>query len=187
MSRIGRLAIPIPDGVSVEACPGHVVVKGPKGELERTVPEEIEVAVEGDVAVCRRLSDARRARALHGLVRALVNNMVIGVSQGFTRRLLLQGIGYRVTVTEGVLMITAGHSHPVEVDVPQGLELRTEPVSTNPPVSRLIIAGTNKEQVGQFAADIRSLRPVEPYKMKGFRYEDEIVRKKAGKAAVGGR
>jgi len=179
------MAIAVPEGVTVGIAPGFVEVSGPKGRLERTLPSEIELVREGDSVVCKRSSEIRRIRALHGLVRALVNNMVTGVTQGFSRGLLLQGIGYRVTISEGTISITAGHSHPVEVPIPDGIQATTEQIGTNPPVHRVIVSGIDKEQVGQFAADIRSLRPVEPYKLKGFRYTNEIVRKKAGKAAVG--
>ncbi len=180
------MPIPVPDGTEVRIDGPQVVVKGPKGTLERTFPEGVEIALEDGVLVCRRQSENRQIRARHGLVRALLNNMVTGVTTGFRKALLLQGIGYRATVDAGRLSIVAGHSHDVVITVPEGLEVVTEQVSANPPVHRIAILGPDKEQVGQFAADIRSLRPVEPYKLKGLRYETEIVRKKAGKAAAGG-
>ncbi|MDI9602319.1 MAG: 50S ribosomal protein L6 [Acidobacteriota bacterium] len=185
MSRIGRMPVPVPDGVTVELSPGHIRVKGPKGELERTLPKEIDIRQEDGVLVCSRPVESRRVRALHGLVRALVNNMVVGVTQGFTRILLLQGVGYRANVENRMLNIAAGFSHPVAVPLPEGIEVNVEQIGTNPPVARLTITGVDKEQVGQLAADVRSIRPVEPYKLKGFRYSDEIVRKKAGKSAAG--
>jgi len=179
------MAIAVPEGVTVDVSPGWIEVSGPRGRLERTLPPEIEVAREGDAVVCKRSSEVRRVKALHGLVRALVNNMVTGVTQGFSRGLLLQGIGYRASVSGGAISITAGHSHPVEVPIPDGIQATTEQIGTNPPVHRIVISGIDKEQVGQFAADIRSVRPVEPYKLKGFRYTNEVVRKKAGKSAAG--
>jgi large subunit ribosomal protein L6 len=179
------MPVPVPDGVTVELSPGHIRVKGPKGELERTLPKEIDIRQEDSVLVCSRPVESRRVRALHGLVRALVNNMVVGVTQGFTRILLLQGVGYRANVENRMLNIAAGFSHPVAVPLPEGIEVNVEQIGTNPPVARLTITGVDKEQVGQLAADVRSIRPVEPYKLKGFRYSDEIVRKKAGKSAAG--
>lgn len=187
MSRIGRMPVPVPDGVTVELSPGYIRVKGPKGELERTLPTEIEVCEADGVLLCSRPTDARRARALHGLVRALVNNMVVGVTEGFARILLLQGVGYRANVDGGMLNVSAGFSHPIAVPVPEGISVNVEQIGTNPPVHRLTISGIDKEQVGQMAADVRSLRPVEPYKLKGFRYSTEVVRKKAGKSAASGR
>lgn len=181
------MPIAIPEGVVVEASAGRIRVSGPRGVLERSLPGEIEVAVEDGTVVCRRSSEHRKVRALHGLVRALVSNMVAGVHKGFTRNLLLQGVGYRASAQERSLNVTAGHSHPVEVPIPDGLSVATEQISTNPPIHRITISGIDKEQVGQFAADVRALRPVEPYKMKGFRYDDETVRKKAGKTGAGGK
>jgi large subunit ribosomal protein L6 len=180
------MPVTVPDGVNVDLSPGHIKVKGPKGELERTLPKEIEVIQEDGQIVCRRPNENRKIRALHGLVRALVSNMVVGVTEGFSKALLLQGVGYRATVEGSMLNITAGHSHPVAVPLPENIEVSVDQVGTNPPVHRLNITGIDKEVVGQLAADIRSLRPVEPYKLKGFRYATEVVRKKAGKSAVGG-
>lgn len=186
MSRIGRLPVPVPDGVTVELSPGFIRVKGPKGELERTLPSDIEVRQENGVLLCARRVENRRAKALHGLVRALISNMVVGVTEGFKKVLLLQGVGYRANVDNGMLNVTAGHSHPIVVPLPEGIDVSVEQIGTNPPVHRLTISGIDRERVGQLAADVRSLRPVEPYKMKGFRYATEVVRKKAGKSAVGG-
>jgi large subunit ribosomal protein L6 len=184
MSRIGRLPIPVPSGVEVRLDPGHVWVKGPKGQLECDLPLEIAVRVEDERIVCDRGDqENKKARALHGLVRALVNNMVVGVTQGFSRVLLLQGVGYRASVDSGRLKLVAGHSHDVDIPIPEGLAVLTEQVTTNPPVHRITISGTDKQAVGQFAANIRALRPVDPYKLKGLRYDNEIVRRKAGKAA----
>lgn len=186
MSRIGRLPIAVPTGVEVRVEPGRVAVKGPKGELACDLPTEIEVRVEEGRIVCSRGEvEERRVRALHGLVRALVNNMVVGVTTGFTRALLLQGVGYRANVDSGRLNVVAGHSHAIEIPVPEGLTVVTEQVSTNPPIHKITISGIDKQLVGQFAANIRGLRPVDPYKLKGLRYDNEIVRRKAGKA--GGR
>jgi large subunit ribosomal protein L6 len=184
MSRIGRLPITVPSGVEVSFEPGHVLVSGPKGKLERDLPSEIALRLEDGRLLCERGEQQdRKVRALHGLVRALVNNMVVGVTSGFNRVLLLQGVGYRASVDGDRLKLVAGHSHDVEIPVPDGLSVVAEQVSTNPPVHRITISGIDKQSVGQFAANIRGLRPVDPYKMKGLRYADEVVHRKAGKTA----
>jgi large subunit ribosomal protein L6 len=184
MSRIGKLPIELPHGVQVELRPGYARVKGPRGELERTLPSDITVREEGGKLVCERPSDGRDHRSLHGLTRALVANMVQGVTTGFERELILHGVGYRVSVDGRKLAMALGFSHPVDVPIPDGMEVEAQALGGNR--HRILVRGNNKEAVGQFAANLRELRPVEPYNEKGFRYGTEVVRRKAGKAAVGG-
>lgn len=184
MSRIGKMPIEVPQGVQVELKAGHIAVDGPKGQLERTLHEAIEVKqVEGQL-VCVRPSDSREHRSLHGLIRALVANMVHGVTTGFEKELILNGVGYRAQVDGRRLALALGYSHPVDVTLPDGIDVEVTALGGNR--HRLVVKGIDKESVGQFAANVRKLRPVEPYNEKGFRYGTEIVRRKAGKSAVGG-
>lgn len=176
MSRIGKRPIPIPKNVTVTITAQNVAVKGPKGELARSLPAEVEVVQEGDQIQVNRRSDSRVARQRHGLSRTLVANMVEGVSQGFQRRLEIQGVGYRAQVQGRNLVLSVGYSHPVQIDPPEGIQLAVEN-NTN-----VIVSGINKEIVGNIAARIRAVRPPEPYKGKGIRYAGEVVRRKAGKA-----
>lgn len=178
MSRIGKLPIPIPDGVDVSFEGGELAVKGPKGRLAASLPELISLELEDSTLVLRRPDDKKESRALHGLARALANNMVTGVTSGFTKELEIQGVGYRADVQGRKLNLVLGLSHPVEMEVPEGLDVRMEGPT------RLVVEGIDKEQVGQFAANIRSLRPPEPYKGKGIRYADEQVRRKVGKTGA---
>jgi len=178
MSRIGKQPIGIPDGVTVEVANGEVQAKGPKGTLRCAVPEGIVAKVEDGKLVFERPDDSKTARALHGLARALGNNMVVGVSTGFSKRLEIEGVGYRADVKGKVLSLLLGFSHPIALDIPEGLEVS---VDGN---TRLQIAGADKQAVGQFAADVRSLRPPEPYKGKGVRYDNEHIRRKVGKAGA---
>ncbi len=178
MSRIGKQPIGIPDGVTVEVANGEVRVKGPKGSLRCLVPEGIVAKVEGGRLVFERPDDSKTARSRHGLARALANNLVIGVSIGFSKRLEIEGVGYRADVKGKVLNLLLGFSHPVSLDIPEGLNVK---VDGN---TKLSIAGADKQAVGQFAADVRSLRPPEPYKGKGIRYDDERIRRKVGKAGA---
>jgi large subunit ribosomal protein L6 len=177
MSRIGRKPIPIPQNVQVEISEGNFVkVKGPLGELERTFHPLVSVKkVDGQIVV-ERANDEKFTKALHGLTRALINNMVLGVTQGFEKRLELQGTGYRARVQGNKLVLELGFSHPVELDIPTGL---TVTVQDNTKIS---VKGIDKELVGQFSAIIRRIRPADPYKGKGVRYEGEKIRQKAGKA-----
>ncbi len=178
MSRIGRSPIPVPAGVTVEVTDGHVRVTGPKGTLERDLPRDITVRQDGDQLLVERPDDERHHRALHGLTRSLVNNMVVGVTDGFTRDLEIVGVGYRATATgPNRLDLALGFSHPVSVDAPEGISFET------PAPTRITVRGIDKEVVGQVAANIRSIRKPEPYKGKGVRYAGEVVRRKAGKAA----
>jgi large subunit ribosomal protein L6 len=178
MSRIGRSPIPVPSGVTVEVSGDHVKVSGPKGTLERDLPRDITVRQDGDQLLVERPDDERQHRALHGLTRSLVNNMVVGVTTGFTRDLEIVGVGYRAAATNPAkLDLALGFSHPVSVDAPEGITFET-PVPT-----KITVRGIDKEVVGQVAANIRSIRKPEPYKGKGVRYAGEVVRRKAGKAA----
>jgi large subunit ribosomal protein L6 len=178
MSRVGRAPIPVPSGVTVDLREGAVTVKGPQGTLARTVPAPITLAQEGDTLVVSRPDDQRQHRALHGLTRSLVANMVIGVTTGFTKELEIVGVGYRaIAKGPGALELALGFSHPVMVDAPEGVTFEV-PVPT-----RIIVKGIDKEAVGQVAADIRKIRKPEPYKGKGVRYAGERVLRKAGKAA----
>ena len=176
MSRIGKQPIPVPSGVTVTIDGQDVKVKGPKGELSRTLPDEVSVEQEGDMVNVKRRSDARIARERHGLSRTLVANMVDGVSKGFEKRLEIQGVGYRAAVQGKKLNMSLGYSHPVEFDPPAGIDFKVEN-NTN-----VIVSGIDKELVGTGAAKIRDARPPEPYKGKGVRYAGEYVRRKAGKA-----
>ena len=179
MSRVGKRPVEIPDGVSVSVSGDTVSVKGPKGQLSERVPAEIAVAVEGGQVQVTRPDDRKSTRALHGLARALVANMVTGVTSQFSKELEIQGVGYRADVQGKKLVLNVGYSHPVEMPVPEGLKVS---VDRNVAVK---IEGSDRQQVGQFAANIRSVRPPEPYKGKGIRYRDEHVRRKVGKAATG--
>ena len=176
MSRIGKRPISIPQKVTIEISGQNVAVKGPKGELARTLPPEVEVLQEGETILVNRRSDSRPARQRHGLCRTLVANMVEGVSQGFQKRLEIQGVGYRAQVQGRNLVLNVGYSNPVQIEPPDGIQVSVEG-NTN-----VIVAGINKELVGNMAAKIRAVRPPEPYKGKGIRYSGEVVRRKAGKA-----
>lgn len=176
MSRIGKRPIPIPAKVTVTIAGQQVAVKGPKGELSRILPAEVEVTQEGEALLVKRRNDSRVARQRHGLSRTLVANMVEGVSQGFQRRLEIQGVGYRAQVQGRNLTLNVGYSNPVQIAPPEGIQLAVEN-NTN-----VLISGIDKEIVGNIAAQIRAVRPPEPYKGKGIRYAGEMVRRKAGKA-----
>lgn len=177
MSRIGQMPIPLPQGVTVAIKKNTVVVKGPKGELSRTFDPGMQIKLEDNWVVVQRSTDQRRHRALHGLTRALLNNMVAGVSQGFTRRLEIVGVGYRAELQGSNLVLNVGYSHPVVIEPPPGIAFEVEKGYRS-----LVVSGIDKELVGEMAARIRRVRPPEPYKGKGIRYEGEFVRRKAGKA-----
>ena len=177
MSRIGKAPIPVPSGVEVSISGSQVAVKGPKGVLDLEVPGEITVRQDGEEILVERPDDERQNRALHGLTRSLVNNMVVGVSEGFSKELQIVGVGYRAAPKGSDLELQLGFSHPVIVKAPDGIEFDV------PEPTRIIVSGANKQVVGQVAADIRSHRKPEPYKGKGVRYLGEHVARKAGKAA----
>src|SRR3954463_8581353 len=177
MSRIGKAPIPVPSGVDVTLSGRSVTVKGPKGSLARELPGTITVRQDGEVLLVERPDDERETRAMHGLVRSLVNNMVVGVTDGFTKQLEIIGVGYRATARgNDALDLALGFSHPVEVKAPTGVTFEV------PTPNRIDIKGSDKELVGQVAADIRKLRKPEPYKGKGVRYLGEHVARKAGKS-----
>jgi large subunit ribosomal protein L6 len=177
MSRVGQAPLPIPTGVEVAIAAGRVKVKGPRGELERSISKEIAVEnADGEVRVSRS-GDAREVRALHGLVRSLIANMITGVVDGYEKRLEIHGVGYRATKQGNGLELAVGFSHTVHKDAPSGIEFEV------PTPTRITVRGIDKELVGQIAAEIRAIRKPEPYKAKGIRYEGEYVRRKAGKAA----
>ncbi len=179
MSRVGKVPIPFASGVEVKVADGIVKVKGPKGVLEQRVVPHTRIEVGGDAAVVQRDGDSKTARAMHGLMRSLLANMIHGVTDGFTKRLEIQGVGYRAEMKGQELVLSIGYSHPVPVRVPKGLQVSVDGQT------RIEVAGADKQQVGQFAADVRKLRKPEPYKGKGIRYVGEQVRRKVGKAAVG--
>lgn len=178
MSRIGKLPVPVPKGVDIRVAEDNTVtVKGPKGEMSQKVNENIMVNMEGEQLVFTRSSDTNQNRAMHGLYRVLVANMVKGVTEGFTRELSIVGTGYRAQVQGGKLVLTVGYSHPVEILPPAGIAFET-PVPT-----QILVKGYDKQVVGEIAAQIRRVRPPEPYLGKGIRYSNENVRRKEGKAA----
>jgi large subunit ribosomal protein L6 len=176
MSRIGKKPVPVPAGVEISIDGQTVAVKGPKGSLRRTFTDRVDLTIEEGTVLVARKDDARESRALHGLSRALLANMVIGVADGFRRELSIVGVGYRAALKGSGLELQLGFSHPVQVPAPDGISFEV------PEPTRVIVSGIDKEQVGQVAADIRKLRPPEPYKGKGVRYINEQVRRKAGKA-----
>lgn len=177
MSRIGRLPVAIPAGVKVEVEGTHVRVKGPKGEIERTFPTDMTISMKNGELVVERPSDENRHRALHGMTRALINNMVVGVSTGFERVLEINGVGYRAEISGNNLILHVGYSHPVTVEPPAGISFEADARSR-----QIKVKGYDKELVGQMAANIRMIRSPEPYKGKGIKYLEEKIRRKAGKA-----
>ena len=177
MSRIGRTPIAIPAGVTVEVAENNkVTVKGPKGTLERVLPAEMEIKVEDGQVTVSRPNDLKKMKSLHGLTRTLINNMVIGVSQGYEKTLEVNGVGYRAQKQGKTLVLSLGYSHPVEMADPEGNEAVCEGQN------KIIVKGIDKEKVGQYAAEIRAKRGPEPYKGKGIKYADEVIRRKVGKA-----
>jgi len=177
MSRIGKQPIPVPANVNVAIDPGRIMVNGPLGELHQLFPQRISVEKQEDTLVVTRPTDRGDDRALHGLVRTLVANMVEGVTNGFEKRLEIQGVGYRATMRGTSLELNVGYSHSVVKDPPQGISFEV------PTPTEIVVKGVDKQQVGQVAAEIRRVRPPEPYKGKGIRYRGEFVRRKVGKRA----
>jgi large subunit ribosomal protein L6 len=178
MSRIGKQPVVIPPEVKVEWNPPRIRVQGPRGELSREIKPGIELTIEDNLLRVKRRDDERQTRSLHGLYRSLIKNMVDGVTAGFEKRLEVMGVGYRAEVKGRELHMLLGFSHPVAYLIPEGIEVNSEK-------GFITVRGIDKEKVGQVAAEIRSFRPPEPYKGKGIRYADELLRRKAGKAAVG--
>ena len=176
MSRIGRMPIAIPAGVTVEVAENNkVTVKGPKGTLERVLPAEMEIKKEGEEIIVNRPNDLKKMKSFHGLTRTLINNMIIGVTEGYEKKLEVNGVGYRAMKKGKILTLSLGYSHPVEMEDPEGVEVTVE--GTN----EIIVRGIDKEKVGQYAAEIREKRAPEPYKGKGIKYADEVIRRKVGK------
>ncbi len=175
MSRIGKLPVAIPAGVEVKLEEGNVItVKGPKGTLTRKLVDDLDIKVEGSEVVVTRPSDLKRYKSLHGLTRTLIFNMVEGVTNGYTKELEINGVGYRAAKAGKKLTLTLGYSHPVEMEDPEGIETKVEG-------NKITVSGIDKEKVGQFAAEIRTKRPPEPYKGKGIKYTTETIRRKVGK------
>jgi large subunit ribosomal protein L6 len=176
MSRVGKLPIQVPKGVDVQVTGESIHVKGPKGELRAPRHPLVDLASEDGVLVCKRRDESRKSRAAHGLIRALTANMVHGVSQGFERRLEINGVGYRAEVSGGTLTLNLGYSHPIEYKLPQGISAKVEK-------NQVVLSGIDKELLGAAAAKIRSFRPPEPYKGKGVKYLEERIVRKEGKSA----
>lgn len=177
MSRIGRMPVVIPKGVDIEIKGSHVRVKGPNGELARTFPAAMKIEMENGEIIVQRPTDESMHRALHGMTRALINNMVVGVSSGFEKKLEINGVGYRAELSGKTLVLHVGYSHPVMIEPPEGIVFDWDARSR-----QIKITGYDKEMVGQVAANIRRVRPPEPYKGKGIKYLEEKLRRKAGKA-----
>ena len=178
MSRIGRMPIAIPSGVTVEVAENNkVTVKGPKGTLERVLPEAMDIKVDGEEVVVSRPNDLKKNKALHGLTRTLIYNMVVGVTEGYEKKLEVNGVGYRAQKQGKKLVLSLGYSHPVEMEDPEGIETVLDGQNI------IIVKGIDKEKVGQYAAEIRTKRAPEPYKGKGIKYSDERIIRKEGKTA----
>ena len=177
MSRIGRMPIVLPEGVEVKVENGLVSVKGPKGQLSQQIGKEISVNIEGNTVVLTRANDKKDVRAQHGLYRALINNMVIGVTKGFEKALIVNGVGYKAQVQGKKLILNIGYSHPIEIEAPEGITIEC------PQLTEVVVKGIDKTVVGQVAANIRAKREVEPYHSYGIRYKDEVVITKEGKTA----
>ena len=176
MSRIGRMPIAVPSGVTVDIAENNkVTVKGPKGTLERVLPAEMSIKKEGEEIVVTRPNDLKKMKSLHGLTRTLIYNMVVGVTEGYTKELEVNGVGYRAQKQGKKLILSLGYSHPVEMEDPEGLEVTVEGQN------KILVKGIDKEKDGQYAAEIREKRAPEPYKGKGIKYADEVIRRKVGK------
>lgn len=175
MSRVGRKPIKIPDRVDVTLEGDQVTVSGPKGQLTQSLPGEMTIAIEGDTITVTRPADDKRMRSLHGLTRSLIDNMIQGVTGGFQKKLEIVGVGYRATKKGSGLQLELGYSHPIELDPPEGIKVELEGRDT------IVVEGIDKQLVGDFAAHIRAYRKPEPYKGKGIKYKDEVIRRKVGK------
>ncbi len=178
MSRVGRMPVTVPDGVTVDIKAGNdVTVKGPLGTLQRVLPEEMEIKMEDGQIIVNRPNDLKRMKSLHGLTRSLIANMVEGVSKGYQKVLEINGVGYRAAKSGKKLTLNLGYSHPIEMDDPEGLETIVEG-------NKITVKGISKEKVGQYAAEIREKRAPEPYKGKGIKYSDEVIKRKVGKTGA---
>ena len=176
MSRIGRMPMALPAGVTVDIAENNkVTVKGPKGTLERVLPAEMEIKLDGTTVTVSRPNDLKKMKSLHGLTRTLIHNMVVGVTEGYEKKLEVNGVGYRAQKNGKTLVLSLGYSHPVEMTDPEGIEVAVDGQNL------IIVKGIDKEKVGQYAAEIRSKREPEPYKGKGIKYVDEVIRRKVGK------
>jgi large subunit ribosomal protein L6 len=178
MSRIGKMPVQIPQGVKVEMASQVLSVEGPKGKLSQTIHPDVEIKVENNLGIVTRKNELKKTRAMHGLYRKLFDNMVVGVTKGYQKALIINGVGYRAEIQGKSLILSLGFSNPVEYPIPEGLKIECESQS------KVIVSGINKERVGQVAAEIRSIRPPEPYKGKGIKYETETIRRKVGKTGV---
>ena len=179
MSRIGRMPIAVPAGVTVDIAENNqVTVKGPKGELKRVLPAEMKIERDGEEIKVTRPNDLKKMKSLHGLTRTLINNMIVGVTEGYEKRLEVNGVGYRAAKQGKKLTLSLGYSHPVEMEDPEGVEVTVDGQNL------IIVKGIDKEKVGQYAAEIREKRPPEPYKGKGIKYDYEVIRRKAGKTGT---
>ncbi|WP_422478739.1 50S ribosomal protein L6 [Pleomorphochaeta sp. DL1XJH-081] len=176
MSRIGKLPIALPKGVTVKAVDGVISVEGPKGKLVQNYRPEVEIEVSGDQVVVTRKDDSKGSRGFHGLYRQLISNMVVGVSSGYTRKLIISGVGYRAEVKGNLLALNLGYSTQIEFMIPSDVQIACENPTT------VVVTGIDKQRVGQVSSEIRSLRTPEPYKGKGVKYEDEVIRRKVGKS-----
>ena len=178
MSRIGRLPVKIPKGVKVTVKEGQVLLESPKGKVTQDYTPEVAVKVEGDSVFVTRADDSRKAKSLHGLYRNLLKNSLIGLSDGFARTLVITGVGYKAEVKGKALVLNLGYSTPIEYPIPQGIAMEVDAAT------KITVKGADRQQVGQIASEIRSFRPVEPYKGKGIKYENEYVRRKVGKSGI---
>ena len=178
MSRIGRLPVKIPKGVKVSLQPGLVLLEGPKGKVSQTYAPEVTVKVEGDSVVVTRADDSRKAKSLHGLYRNLLKNALIGLSDGFSKTLVISGVGYKAEVKGKSLVLTLGYSTPIEYPIPEGITIEVEQNV------KVTVKGSDRQRVGQICSEIRTFRSVEPYKGKGIKYENEYVRRKVGKSGI---
>ena len=178
MSRIGKISVKIADGVKVNMSESRVEVEGPKGKLAMNFKSQVEMKVQDSNIILTRKDDSKRSKAMHGLYRNLVNNMVIGVSKGFTKVLLINGVGYRAEKKGNILVLNLGYSNPIEYPIPEGVSIEVE--ANN----KIVVSCSDKQRLGQICAEIRGFRSPEPYKGKGIRYENEVIRKKVGKTGV---
>ncbi len=178
MSRIGRLPVKIPTGVKVSVQDGHVLLESSKGKVNQEYAPEVSVKIEGDSVVVARADDSRKAKSLHGLYRTLIKNTLIGLSDGFSKVLVITGVGYKAEIKNKALVLNLGYSTPIEYPVPAGVTMEVEANT------KVTVKGADRQQVGQICSEIRSFRPVEPYKGKGIKYENEYVRRKVGKSGI---